>query len=193
MGISGSPTQDILLVNTGQYWTNLGEIYYYLHSWQLATTVAGHSGQVGHQGHRSQPPQTPWSEAPVVVQTYTLFVLKLLISSPKAYCSVFKQYWLSGVYYFSLVSRSYRISMENLRIIRVEPKKPSACEYRNSSWGVYPQGAAPPFLYAREGRQKSFERGNYPPPPTRIGKRFSQTISNLALALMLNELGGPSN
>ncbi len=34
-----------------------------------------------------------------------------------------QKYGLSGVYYFSSVSRSYRVSVENLRIIRVEPNK----------------------------------------------------------------------
>jgi hypothetical protein len=48
-------------------------------------------------------------------------------------------------------------------------------------------GCRPPpsFLYAREGSQKPFERGNYPLLPTGIGERFSQTISNLGHSALL--------
>ncbi len=39
-------------------------------------------------------------------------------------------------------------------------------EKTGSKKGQRPQGADPtPFLYAREGSFKSFERGNWPPPP----------------------------
>ncbi len=64
----------------------------------------------------------------------------------------------------------------NLKML-ASPTKPSSdpqVRILHITWllplGVLvPQGAdpppSPPLLYVREGRKKSFERGNYPPPP----------------------------
>jgi hypothetical protein len=74
------------------------------------------------------------------------------------------------------------INRDRKRCILIKPRVKPEINHSGSK-GADP---FPPIIYAKEGRQNSFEPKKLPPfLPTGIGERYSQTILNLGHAALL--------